>query len=118
MPSDEDTGIETMQEAVRARDDERYLLRLYVAGMTPRSTEAIRRVTRFLEENLADRYDLEIIDIYQKPTLLRGEQIIAVPTLIKKLPLPLRRIIGDMHDADRLLFGLDLKPVRVKPPAQ
>jgi circadian clock protein KaiB len=93
---------------------DRYVLRLYVAGMTPRSMDAIRRVTSFLEENLPGRYDLEIIDIYQKPALVRGEQIVAVPTLIKKLPQPLRRLIGDMQDVEKLFFGLDLRPRRGK----
>ena len=68
-----------------------YLLRLYVAGMTPRSAEAIRRVTEFCEKHLTDQYELEIVDIYQKPALLRGEQIVAVPTLVKRLPEPLDR---------------------------
>lgn len=88
----------------------RYVLRLYVAGMTPRSAEAIRRVTEFCEKHLTDRYELEIVDIYQKPALMQGEQIIAVPTLIKHLPRPLRRFIGDMQNEDKLLFGLDLIP--------
>jgi circadian clock protein KaiB len=112
MPEIVDSS-KALEAVAEARKDEHYVLTLYVAGMTPRSAEAIRRVTTFLEENLAGRYDLEIIDIYQKPALLRGEQIIAVPTLIKRLPLPLRRLIGDMHDRDKMLFGLDLKPVRV-----
>ncbi len=85
-----------------------YVLRLYVAGMTPRSVRAIRRVTEFCEKHLDKRYELEIVDIYQKPTLMNGEQIIAVPTLIKHLPLPLRRFIGDMQNDEKLLFGLDL----------
>lgn len=86
-----------------------FVLRLYVAGMTPRSAEAVRRVTEFCEKHLSGRYELEIVDIYQKPALAKDEQIIAVPTLIKRLPSPLRRFIGDMHGEDKLLFGLDLK---------
>jgi len=85
------------------------VLRLYVAGMTPRSSGAIRAVTEVCERHLKGRYDLEIVDIYRQPTLAKGEQIIAVPTLIKKLPLPLRRLIGDMADTKRVLVGLDLK---------
>jgi circadian clock protein KaiB len=88
----------------------KYVLRLYVAGINPRSSAAIRSVTQICEENLKDRYELQIIDIYQQPTLAKGEQIIAAPTLIKKLPLPLRRIIGDMANQDRVLVGLDLWP--------
>ena len=88
---------------------EKYVLRLYVAGINPRSSTAIRSITALCEEHLKGRYDLEIIDIYQQPYLAKGEQIIAVPTLIKKLPMPLRRFIGDMASKDRILFGLDLK---------
>jgi circadian clock protein KaiB len=81
-----------------------------VAGINRRSATAIRSIKDICEEHLKDHYDLEIIDIYQQPALAKGEQIIAVPTLIKKLPEPLRRFIGDLADEDRVLFGLDLKP--------
>ena len=91
---------------------ERYVLRLYVTGMTPRSTRAIENVRKICEEHLEGRYDLEVIDVYQQPTLAKGEQIIAAPTLIKKLPLPLRRVIGDMSNTERVLLGLDLRAVR------
>jgi circadian clock protein KaiB len=91
-------------------DEGKYLLRLYVAGINPRSTAAIRAITQICEERLKDRYELEIIDLYQQPALAKGEQIIAAPTLIKKLPLPLRRIIGDMANKERVLVGLDLRP--------
>jgi circadian clock protein KaiB len=87
-----------------------YVLRLYVAGMTPRSARAIANIKAICGEHLAGRYDLQVIDIYQQPTLAVGDQIIAVPTLIKKLPPPLRRIIGDLSDLERTLVGLDLKP--------
>ena len=87
---------------------ERYVLRLYVAGMTPRAGRAIENVRAICDEHLAGRYDLEVIDIYQQPALAKDEQIIAAPTLIKKPPLPLRRIIGDMSNSDRLLAGLDM----------
>ena len=101
---------QTKELVAAARDMERvrYVLRLYVAGMTPRSAEAIRRVTEFCEKHLTEQYELEIIDIYQKPALLRDEQIVAVPTLVKQLPEPLRRFIGDMQNEERLLFGMDL----------
>ena len=99
------------EKAARAsRQREKYVLRLYVAGINPRSSAAIRSVTAVCDEHLKDRYELEIIDLYQQPTLGRGEQIIAAPTLIKKLPLPLRRFIGDMANKDRILVGLDLIP--------
>jgi circadian clock protein KaiB len=77
--------------------------------MTRRSAAAIKSITDICHEYLAGRYDLEIIDIYQRPTLLQGEQIIAVPTLVKKLPLPLRRFIGDMRNRKRIILGLDVQ---------
>ncbi len=87
---------------------ERYVLRLFVTGMTPRSTQAISRIKAICEQYLQGRYDLEIIDIYQQPVLSQGEQIIATPTLIKKLPSPLRRIVGDLSNTERVLIGLGL----------
>jgi circadian clock protein KaiB len=90
--------------------DERYILKLYVAGMTSRSTRAVENVRAFCEKHLEGRYDLQVIDVYQQPALARTEQLIAAPTLIKKLPLPLRRLIGDMSSEERVLVGLDLIP--------
>src|ERR1035437_4658070 len=87
-----------------------YLLRLYVAGTTPNSVRAIENIKRICEEFLKGRYDLEVIDIYQQPVLAKGDQIIAVPTLIKKLPVPLRKFIGDMSATEHILVGLDLRP--------
>jgi circadian clock protein KaiB len=89
---------------------ERYILRLYVAGMTSRSARAVEDVRAFCEKHLEGRYDLQVIDVYQQPALARSEQLIAAPTLIKKLPLPLRRLIGDMPNEDLVLVGLDLVP--------
>ena len=89
--------------------EERYTLRLYVTGTTPRSNRAIVNIRKICEEHLAGRYELEVIDIYQQPILAEGEQIIAAPTLIKSLPLPLRRFIGDMSNTERILVGLDLR---------
>ena len=88
----------------------KYILRLYITGMTPRSAQAIENVRAICEEHLHGAYELEVIDLYQQPVLAKGEQIIAAPTLIKRLPLPLRRIIGDMSNTDRVLIGLDLRP--------
>ena len=82
--------------------------------MTPRSRRAIHNLTKLCEEHLSGRYDLEIIDIYQQPTLAKGEQIIAAPTLVKKLPLPLRRVIGDMSDPGRILVVLGVTPEKTK----
>jgi circadian clock protein KaiB len=92
----------------------RYVLRLYITGSTPRSTRAITNIRKICEEHLEGRYDLEIVDISQHPTLAEGEQIIAAPTLIKKLPLPLRRFIGDMSQTERILLGLDLREAAKK----
>ena len=97
------------EKAAAGRDQAKYVLRLYVTGMTPKSTRAIANVRELCKEHLAGRYELEVIDIYQQPKLAKGEQIIAAPTLIKKLPLPLRRLIGDMSDTERFLVGIDLK---------
>lgn len=88
----------------------RYSLLLYVAGMTPRSARAIVNIKEICEDHLKGRYTLQVIDLYQQPLLAEGDQIIAVPTLIKKLPPPLQRIIGDLSDRERVLIGLDLKP--------
>jgi circadian clock protein KaiB len=90
---------------------EKYVLRLYLTGSTSRSILALTNLKRICEEYLEGRYELEVIDLYQKPSLAKGDQIIAAPTLIKKLPLPFRRIIGDMSDKERVLLGLDLKEV-------
>ena len=90
----------------------KYLLRLYVTGTTGRSMRAIENVRRICEEHLHGLYDLEVVDIYKNLPLARGDQIIAAPTLIKRLPTPLRRLIGDMSDEQRVLVGLD---VRAKP---
>ena len=89
--------------------EEHYVLRLYVTGMTPRSTEAFAAIKAICEERLRGRYELEVIDIYQHPQLAIDEQIIAVPTLVKKLPAPLRRLVGDLSNQDRVLTGLDLR---------
>ena len=89
---------------------ERYILRLYVAGMTSRSARAIENVRTFCDKHLQGRYELQIIDVYQQPGLARSEQLIAAPTLIKKLPRPLRHLIGDMSNEERILVGLDLVP--------
>lgn len=86
-----------------------YVLRLYVAGATPQSNKAITNLKRICEEYIPRRYDLEVINIHQQPVLLEGEQVIATPTLIKKLPLPLRKFIGDMANTEKILLGLDLR---------
>ena len=87
----------------------RHLLRLYVTGTTAGSTRAIQQVRRVCDEHLAGRYDLEVIDIYQLPALAKSDQIIATPTLVKVLPAPLRRLIGDLSNLDSVLFGMDVR---------
>jgi circadian clock protein KaiB len=88
----------------------RYVLCLYVTGKTPNSLRAIANLKKICEERLHGRYDLQVIDIYQQPELTEGDQVIAVPTLVKKLPRPLRKLIGDLSDRERVLLGLDLQP--------
>ena len=87
---------------------DKYILRLFVTGTTNRSALAITNLKKICEEYLEGRYELEVIDLYQKPFLAKDEQIIAAPTLIKKLPLPFRRIIGDMSNKEKVLLGLDI----------
>ena len=91
---------------------EKYILRLYITGKTSRSVLALTNLKKICEEYLEGRYELEVIDLYQIPSLAKDEQIIAAPTLIKKLPLPFRRIIGDMSNIEKVLLGLDLKKVK------
>jgi circadian clock protein KaiB len=98
----------TFEQAAQAQAEERYVLRLYVTGMTNRSERAVRNLRAICDEYLKGRHDLEVVDIYQQPVLAKGEQIIAAPTLIKMRPLPMRRIIGDMSNRERTLLGLDL----------
>ena len=109
-PKKTKTTAEEFEKAIAQPHSETYTLRLYVAGMTPQSTRAIANIKQICEEHLKDRYSLEVVDIYQQPVLAAGEQIIAAPTLIKKLPLPLRRLIGDLSNTERVLVGLDLRP--------
>jgi circadian clock protein KaiB len=88
-----------------------YVLKLYVTGMTPRSLRAIENIQAICEEHLKGRYSLEIVDVFLHPALAEGEQILAAPTLIKQLPEPLRRIVGDLSNTERVLLGLDLREI-------
>lgn len=108
--TNESPGIVTGSAADSPGRSARYILKLYVTGMTPRSAHAIENLQTFCEKHLTGRYELQVIDVYQQPELTRTEQIVAIPTLIKKLPLPLRRLIGDMSDEERVLVGLDIFP--------
>jgi circadian clock protein KaiB len=93
-----------------AASNQQYLLRLYVTGATSRSRRAILNINAVCQQALHGRYELEVVDIYQSPALAEDEQIIATPTVVKQLPLPSRRMIGDFSNRERVLLGLDLKP--------
>jgi len=102
--------LEEFEEALEAREkDGKYVLRLFIAGINPKSVKAIENLKEVCDESLKDRYELEIIDIYQQPIFAKEGHIIAAPTLIKELPPPLRRFVGDLSDKERLLIGLDLR---------
>lgn len=110
MKKKPDKQAEALTQAAKARGKEHYVLRLYVAGVTPKSERAIRSVKEICEQHLKGRYDLEIVDIYQQPEALKKDQIVAAPTLIKELPLPLRRLIGNMANKEKIVVGLNLRP--------
>ena len=114
------TATRRMERYVKTLPDKTYVLRLYVTGATPVSTRAIANLKALCEKNLKGRYQLEVVDIFQHPKLAEGEQIIAAPTLVKRLPVPIRRFIGDMSDLEDKLFGVDLrvakKRTKKKPP--
>lgn len=92
-------------------------LRLYVAGQTPKAVTAFANLRELCDRHLAGRYRIEVVDLLRNPALARGEQILAVPTLVRQLPQPVRRIIGDLSNTERVLVGLDLHPVDREPPA-
>lgn len=86
-----------------------YELRLYIAGKTPRSVTALANLKRYCEENVKDRYSIEVIDLLKNPQLAEGDQILAVPTLVRRVPVPIRKIIGDLSNEEKVLVGLDLR---------
>ena len=94
-----------------------YLLRLYVAGQTPKSIAAFQNIKRICEEHLAGRYQIEVVDLLVNPALARGDQILAVPSVVRQLPPPVKKLIGDMSNVERVLVGLDLRPLK-KPRAK
>jgi len=108
LGNNEINSADEFENSLRTNGSEKYILRLYVTGMTPKSVKAIENTRKICEENLQGRYELEVIDIYQQPEYAKKEEIIAAPTLIKKLPLPLRRFIGDMSNKEKILLGLNL----------
>lgn len=106
------SSTEEFDMTMSEQDKDKYILRLYITGTTSRSVLAITNLKKICEEYLEGQYELEVIDLYQKPHFAKNEQIIAAPTLIKRLPLPFRRIIGDMSNEEKVLIGLDLKKVK------
>ncbi|MGZ4850810.1 MAG: circadian clock KaiB family protein [Candidatus Bathyarchaeia archaeon] len=112
--TEENSSSSEIEKSLQATGTEKYVLRLYVTGMTPRSINAIENIKKICEENLRGRYELEVIDIYQQPQEAKKEQILAAPTLIKKLPLPLRKFIGDMSNKEKMLIGLNVVPKKDK----
>jgi len=101
-----------MGKKTAGKKDERWDLRLYVAGPTPRAVRALENLKRLCTEHLGGKYSIEVIDLLKTPALAKGDQIIAVPTLVRKLPVPVRNIIGDLSDTEKVLIGLDLRPRR------
>lgn len=98
------------RDASEAAKPETWELRLYVAGQTTKSVTALANLRRYCEEYMADRYTLEVIDLLQNPQLAEGDQILAIPTLVRKVPEPIRKIIGDLSNEERVLVGLDVRP--------
>jgi circadian clock protein KaiB len=105
-------GSDTFQRARYTADQARFVLRLFVSGMTSNSLRAVENTRKICEEHLAGRYQLEIIDIYQQPALAKQHQIVAVPTLLKEAPQPVRKFIGDMSQTEQILQGLDIRTKR------
>ncbi len=102
----------TEQESESSTDLETFELRLYVAGQTPKSIVAFNNLKKLCEEHMAGKYRIEVIDLLKNPQLAKGDQIFAIPTLVRKLPPPLRKIIGDLSNTERVLVGLDLRPAK------
>lgn len=103
--------VEILKKSTPAeRAAETWDLRLYVAGQSPRSIAAFANLKKICEEHLSGRYNIEVVDLVQHPQLAAGDQIVAIPTLVRKLPQPLRRIVGDLRDTERALVGLQLRP--------
>ncbi len=98
--------------AARKSKAKTWELRLYVAGQTPRSLVAFANLKKYCEQHLAGQYTIEVIDLLENPKLAQGDQILAIPTLVRKLPTPVKKIIGDLSDEERVLVGLDLRPAK------
>ncbi len=103
-------SLQELKEKNEPSEDEVWQLRLYVAGQTPRSVAAFANLKRICEDHLPGRYDIEVVDLVKHPQLAAGDQILAIPTLVRKLPQPLRKIVGDLRDTERALVGLQIRP--------
>ena len=97
------------EESWVSHEDGKWRLRLYVAGRSPKCVAALENLKRFCEERMPGQYEIEVVDLLENPRLAKDDQIVAIPTLVRKLPEPLRRIIGDLSNSERMLVGLDLK---------
>jgi circadian clock protein KaiB len=106
---DTDNTLKQLEKIVADLAQPSYVFRLYVSGTTPRSSMAVANVRRLCERYLPGRYQLEVIDVYKQPAATRQQQVVAVPTLIKEVPLPPQRFVGDMSDTERIVIGLNLK---------
>ena len=109
---DEDEASADDETVGNDAEPKEWQLRLYVAGETARSSAALENLRRICEEHLAGKYEIEVIDLLVRPQLAKGEQIVAIPTLVRRLPEPVRKIIGDLSNEERVLIGLDLRPER------
>jgi len=111
MSSTRRTGSKTTTPKAEAKAPEEFwILRLYVAGQTPKSLAAFANLKRICEEHLAGQYQIEVVDLLENPQLAAGDQILAIPTLVRQLPPPVRKIIGDLSNTERVLVGLDVRP--------
>lgn len=113
MVVNEETAVKLMnaKTGIKHPSNKQWQLRLYVAGQTPKCLTALANLKKICEQNLAGEYVIEIIDLLERPQLARGDQILAIPTLVRTLPAPMHKIIGDLSNTERVLVGLDLRPV-------
>ncbi|HEY9663642.1 MAG TPA: circadian clock KaiB family protein [Allocoleopsis sp.] len=108
--ADRDDTTASFEQALANQEQQHYYLRLYIAGTTARSRRSLENLKTICETHLQGRYELEVVDVYQAPAALQTENLVALPTLVKQLPPPLRRLIGDLSDTEKVLLGLDLVP--------
>ena len=113
IPLNQEANLAGLAAERVGEESETWHLRLYVAGVSPKSIEAFANVQQLCETHLHDRYEIEIVDLLENPRLARGDEIVAIPTLVRQLPAPMRKIIGDLSDTERVLVGLQLRPVSV-----